>query len=119
MIRGSNYQAFKVYVGPLGRTRKGEWTLVRNITRRLPDPIVLDVVAVTDRVKIQVLSIASADGPHELGDGAGTRTAAEIELYGANVSRDVLLGLHLARPNPSQDDPHAEPMRPLGYIGGV
>jgi hypothetical protein len=119
VIRGSNYLSIRVYVGPLGQTRQGEWKLVHNSQRRLPDPIVLDVLAVTDRVKIQVISITSVDLPYDLGDGAGTRMAAEIELYGSNVSRDTLLGSHLARPDTSRDDRYEEPVRPLEYIGEV
>ncbi len=119
VIRRSNYVAFKVFVGPLGQTRRGEWKLVHNTVRRLPDPIVLDVATVTDRVKIQVLSVTPAENPHELEDGAGTRAAAEIELYGSDVSRDTLLGTHLARPGRPRDDAYEEPPRPLEYIGEV
>ncbi|MEO2004065.1 MAG: hypothetical protein ABGY41_08195, partial [Candidatus Poribacteria bacterium] len=117
VIRRSNFQALRVYVGPMGRTRQGDWTLVHSTKTRLPEPIVLDVVAVTDRVRIQVLSTARSGNAAGVDSTSGGRVAAEVELYGANVSRDVLTGRFLAPPPPRVYEEDTGPKRPMEYIG--
>jgi hypothetical protein len=119
VIRESNFKAFKVYVGHMGRTRTDAWKLVGHIKGRESGPIIVDVVAITDRVRIDVLTVEALES-RTYGYKAPVPTAGEIELYGAGTSRDTVLGRHLPPVEPSDAggllDPFPGPMQPLGYI---